>query len=365
MRHVLALTDASQGPRPLRWIRPASVGGAAVVLLAGCGALGGGGSNGATAPGGSTITVAAVPSIGDTPLYLAEEAGLFTQHGLTVTIRRYSSVKAEVEALGNGQADIAAGDYTSFFSAAGTTFALPAQKNGQKPKDPAGTTLRVVSDGYDAGANTMAVLTLPNSTITSAADLQGKTVYTPPIEALQRFSKLAPYNIETLATQTVLRGAPGPVSVTTINWQQAPASQLVQALRDKKASAIVVGEPYLFEAQKELGAVSVLDSVSGVTAGLPLLGYFTTSSYASAHAQSIRAFQAAMTAAQTRAASRGQIQALLTKPAGVNPHDAPLVALGSFPTFFSTGQVQHVADLMFEAGMLNSSLDVRLLALRP
>jgi hypothetical protein len=33
-----------------------------------------------------------------------------------------------------------------------------------------------------------------------------------------------------------------------------------------------------------------------VTSGPPLLGYFTTSAYASTHAQSIR-FQAAMTAA--------------------------------------------------------------------
>jgi NitT/TauT family transport system substrate-binding protein len=361
MRHVLALTDASQGPRPLRWIRPASVGGAAVVLLAGCGALGGGGPNGATAPDGSIITVAAVPSIGDTPLYLANEAGLFTQHGLTVKIKRYSSVKAEVEALGNGQADIAAGDYTSFFSAAGTTFAPPT-RNGQTQKVPGGTTLRVVSDGYDAGANTMEVLTLPNSTITSAADLQGKTVYTPPIQAVERLSKLAPYNIETLATQTVLRNSL--VSVTTINWKQAPAGQLVAALRDKKASAIVVGEPYLFEAQKR-GAVAVLDSASDVTKGLPLLGYFTTSAYAGAHAQSIRAFQAAMTEAQTRAAARGQIQSLLHSAAGVSQEDAPLIALGSYPTSTSVGQIQGVADLMFDAGMLTATLDVRKMVLQP
>src|SRR5436189_4946670 len=110
MRHVLALADALQGPRMLRPIRPAAVGGAAVLLLAGCSALGGG-SNGVTAPSGTTITVAAVPGIGDTPLYLAHQAGLFTQHGLTVTIKKYLSVSAEVEALANGQADIAAGDY--------------------------------------------------------------------------------------------------------------------------------------------------------------------------------------------------------------------------------------------------------------
>jgi len=126
MRHVLALADALQGPRLLRPIRPAIVGGAAVLLVAGCSALGGG-STGVTAPSGTTITVAAVPSIADAPLYLAKHEGLFAQHGLTVKIKNYQSVKAEVEALGNGQADIAAGDYTGFFAAAGTTFGPPTK----------------------------------------------------------------------------------------------------------------------------------------------------------------------------------------------------------------------------------------------
>ncbi len=363
MRHVLALADAPQGPRPLRLTRPAATGGAAVLLLAGCGALGGG-SNGISASGGAAITVAAVQSVGDAPLYLARQAGLFAQHGLTVTIKTYPSVTAEAEALANGQADVAAGDYTGFFAAAGTTFAPPT-KGGKKQNIPGGTTLRVIGDGYDAANNVMEVLTLPgNKTIKSAADLQGQKVYTPPAEAaMTSKTQTQPYNIETLATQTVLRN--DGVSVTTIHWHQAAAGSLVAALKDHQANAILVGEPYLFQAQKQLGAVSVLDSATGVTSGLPLLGYFTTSAYASAHAQSIRAFQAAMTEAQTRAAARGQIQSMLSRAAGVSPQDAPLIALGTYPTFFSVGQVQHVADLMFEAGMLTTTLDVRKLALQP
>jgi NitT/TauT family transport system substrate-binding protein len=362
MRHVLALADAPQGPRMLRLIRPAATGGAAVLLLAGCSALGGG-SNGISASGSATITVAAVPSIGDAPLYLARQDGLFTQHGLTVTIKTYPSVSAEVEALGNGQADVAAGDYTGFFAAAGTTFAPPA-KGDKKQNIAGGTTLRVIGDGYDAANNVLEVLTLPgNKTIKTADDLQGKTVYTPPAEAAAMKSATQPYSIETLATQTVLRN--DGVSVTTIHWHQAPAGSLVRALEDHKANAILVGEPYLFQAQKQLGAVAVLDSASGVTNNLPLLGYFTTSAYASAHAQSIRAFQAAMTEAQTRAAARGQIQSMLSSAAGVSTQDAPLIALGTYPTFFSVGQVQHVADLMFQAGMLTTTLDVRKLALQP
>jgi NitT/TauT family transport system substrate-binding protein len=359
MRHVLALADALQGPRLLRPIRPAAVGGAAVLLLAGCSALGGG-SNGVSAPSGTTITVAAIPSVGDAPLYLANRDGLFAQHGLTVKIKTYQSLKAEVEALGNGQADIAAGDYTGFFAATGTTFAPPG-KNGKKQKVAGGTTLRVIGDGYDAANNVMEVLTLPNSPIHSAADLQGKTVYTPPVQAVLN-NKLAPYNIETLATQAVLRN--DGVSVTTIHWKQAAPGLLVRALQDKKANAILVGEPYLFQAQKQ-GAVSVVDAASGETQGLPLLGYFTTSAYADAHAQSIRAFQAAMTAAQTRAAARGQIQSMFTSAVGVPSQDAPLIALGSYPTFFSIGQVQRVADLMFDAGMLSAQLPVGEIALTP
>jgi NitT/TauT family transport system substrate-binding protein len=363
MRHVLALADAPQGPRMLRLIRPAATGGAAVLLLAGCGALGGG-SNGISASGSATITVAAVPSVGDAPLYLAHQDGLFAQHGLTVTIKTYQSVSAEAEALANGQADIAAGDYTGFFAAAGTTFGPPT-KDGKKQNIPGGTTLRVIGNGYNAANNVMEVLTLPgNNTIKSARDLQRKIVYTPPAEAAAfRTSKTQPYNIETLATQTVLRT--DGVSVTTIHWRQAAAGSLVRALEDHKANAILVGEPYLFQAQKQLGAVAVLDSASGVTNNLPLLGYFTTSAYASAHADSIRAFQAAMTEAQTRAAARGQIQSMLSGAVGVSPQDAPLIALGTYPTFFSVGQVQHVADLMFEAGMLTTTLDVRKLALQP
>ena len=362
MRHVLALANAPQGPRMLRLIRPAATGGAAVLLLAGCGALGGG-STGISA-NSATITVAAVPSVGDAPLYLAHQDGLFAQHGLTVTIKTYPSVSAEAEALANGQADIAAGDYTGFFAAAGTTFAPPT-KDGKKQSIPGGTTLRVIGNGYNAANNVMEVLTLPgNKTLKSAVDLQGKTVYTPPAEAAAfKTSKTQPYNIETLATQTVLRT--DGVSVTTIHWHQAAAGSLVRALEDHKANAILVGEPYLFQAQKQLGAVAVLDSASGVTENLPLLGYFTTSAYASAHAQSIRAFQAAMTEAQTRAAARGQIQSMLSSAAGVSAQDAPLIALGTYPTFFSVGQVQHVADLMFQAGMLTTTLDVRKLALQP
>src|SRR5215468_213576 len=134
MRHVRAGAAAS---------RIALVSVSAAVLAAGCHVPGTGGSGSATTGSGS-ITVAAVPGIDNAPLQLAVQEGLFRQHGLSVTIRPYSSVGQELAALDSRQAQIAVGDYTEFFY---------AQSRGAN--------LSLIADGYDAVANSVAILTLP------------------------------------------------------------------------------------------------------------------------------------------------------------------------------------------------------------
>ncbi len=352
MRLAPARARTWYGTRPLRRFRPAATAVFAGVLLAGCGALGGN-STSLSSSNSTTITVAAIPGIGNAPLYIAKKDGLFSQHGLTVTIRKYSSLAQEIDDLNSGQVDIAAGDYTGFFN----------QFN-----QPKASHLRVVADGYDAVSNVMEVLTLPGSKITSPAGLQGQTVATPMAQAISLPKKghpTAPYNIETLATQSVLRN--DGASTSSIIWDPMPASREVSALANHTVGAILVTEPYIFEAESQLGAVALLDSCSGVTSGLPLLGYFTTSAYASAHPATAQAFRAALLQAQGNAAVRGPVQSMLASTAGVSNSDTPLITLGTYPTFFSIGQVQRVADLMYDAGMLGTlttRLSVKNLALR-
>src|SRR5215472_9096630 len=129
---------------------------ASAVLLAGC-QLPGSGSSGALqqAPAGSSITVASVPGVGDAPLYVAQQEGLFRQAGLTVHIRSYKTAAAEVAALHNGTANVAAGDYASFFYQQETPGAAP---------------IVVLADGYDAGTDIMDVLVSPDSPITTPQD---------------------------------------------------------------------------------------------------------------------------------------------------------------------------------------------------
>jgi NitT/TauT family transport system substrate-binding protein len=343
MRLAPARARTWHGTRLHRRFRPAAMAAFAGVLLAGCGALGNN-SNGSSVSSGTTITVAAIPGIGNAPLYIAAKDGLFSQHGLTVTIKKYSSLAKEIDDLNSGQVDIAAGDYTGFF----------------KQKDPGN--LRIVADGYDAAPDVMEVLTLPRYNIKDPTDLQNQVVATPPTQAI-KFSSNEPYNMETLATQTVLRN--DGVSTSSITWKQMPAQDEVSALQHHTdgVSAIVVTEPYIFEAESKLGAVELLDSCSGVTSGLPLLGYFTTKAYAAQHPATAQAFRAALLQAQANAALRGPVQATLASTAGISSSDTPLITLGTYPTFFSVGQVQRVAALMYGAGMLTTLLSVQDLAL--
>jgi len=141
----------------------AAASGLAVLSAAGCA--------GSAAAGGtvsSSITIAAVPGVDNAPIYLAKKDGLFAAAGLTnVVIKTYPTESAELSALQNKQADIAASDY-------GSIFYQQAQSND----------LKILADGYDAGPGVLEVLTLPGSTIQSPLDLADQKIGLPSETAL-------------------------------------------------------------------------------------------------------------------------------------------------------------------------------------
>ncbi|HEY2550814.1 MAG TPA: ABC transporter substrate-binding protein [Streptosporangiaceae bacterium] len=307
--------------------------------------------------GGQTITVAVVPgldpSIGNAPLYLANSpGGFFSQHDLHVNIKSYSSLQAVKTALQNGGAQIAAGDYTDF---------LYEQASKGLP-------LKLIADGYDAAPSTTEILTLPGSKITKPLDLVNKKVATPlpqlaPTDASRGDNRKInnPYGIETLMAESVLQS--DGVSFTSVRWQPTRASEMISDLKTGKVSAILVSEPYVFQAESQLGAQVVVDAGSGVASGLPQSGYFASSSFASTNPAAVSAFRTALLQAQADAATRGPVQGVLTTAAHmttaqIHANDAALVTLGTYPTALSVGQVQRVSQLMFEAGMTTSPVSI-------
>jgi NitT/TauT family transport system substrate-binding protein len=302
-------------------------------------------SSPAALPPGQDLTVAVVPGIDNVPLTVAVKDGLFSHQGIGVSVRDYPSLADVYNALADGKADVAAGDYTSFFYSI-------AKSNAQ---------LRLITDGYDASTGTMQILALPSSGITSPQDLVGKVVATPPAPQTSMFSTTFPYSIDTLAAQSVLQ-ADG-VTPDDVTWRQMPENDMIGALKAHQVNAILVTEPLIVQAETDLGAEEVLDACSGVTANLPLSGYFTTASFAKHHSAAVQAFRAALTTAQSDSAMRGNIQSVL-RDEHMSALESDLVNLGQYPTFLNVGQVQRIADLMYDTGMISAPVSVQSLLVK-
>ena len=315
----------------------------AALAVSGCSISGSGNS------GGGQLTVGIVPGIDSSPLMVGQQEGLFRDHGLNVVTRTFTSLKTEFQALKNGGVDIAVGDYADFFYEEATNMA----------------SLHLVADGYDAVPGVMEVLTLPSSKITTPQGLVNKVVATPEPQLIPSFngsytSGIVPYSVETLATDSVLQS--DGVPPTSVRWKPTPLQDMIRELRSGQVSAILATEPYVVAAESQLGAVEVMDSVSGPAASLPLSGYFSLAAYAGTHRAQLQQFQAALGSAQSDAATGGPLRAMLPHFTGMSAQDAALETLGSFPTSLSIGQVQRVADLMYRSGVVSSPLSVSKLA---
>ena len=141
--------------------RAAMAGLAVALLAAGCGNGSGGSAGG---PVSGTVTIAAVPGVDNAPLFLAQHDGLFQAAGLNVDIKTYTSVTAEVQDLISGRVDIAAGDYGPFLYSESLSKSVG---------------IKIVSDGYDATAGVLEVLTLPSSGINTPEQLGNTRIGTP------------------------------------------------------------------------------------------------------------------------------------------------------------------------------------------
>lgn len=312
----------------------------AAVLLAGCSALGGSSASG-SAPAGASITVAAVPGVGDAPLYVAWQQGLFRQRGITVHLRSYQTMTQVIDALNNGQANVGVGDYADFFY---------AQDNGSSAP------LVVLADGYDAAPNVMDVLVRPNSTITSPQDLtKGARIGTTEPQVMPD-SLGRPYSLETVAASSALDN--DGVQPNSVTWVPMPAKDLVPALRSHQVDAILVTEPQIFQAESEIGARTILDACSGETVNLPLDGYFAPKSFAEKNLAALQAFRSVMTRAQADAIQPAPLQSALRHYAGMSRETASLITVGQYPTALKVTSLQRVADLMSFYGALKHPLFV-------
>jgi NitT/TauT family transport system substrate-binding protein len=303
----------------------AAASGLAVLGAAGCGSAAGGGGSVA-----NTITIAAVPGVDNAPIYLAKKEGLFAAAGLkNVVIKTYSNQAAALSALQNAQADIAASDYGNIF------YQQSVSHN-----------LRIVGDGYDAGAGVLEILTLPSSPIKSPVDLAGQTIGLPSDSVLPTLAHASgPISLDAAAATQVMQIYLGN-NAESVTWAPMSQAREISQLKHGLLKAILVSEPYIYEAESQLGAVEVLDACSGSTANLPLAGYAAMNAWVKQNPTAVADFQQALAQAEGDAAMTGQVQRVLPSTTGITAQDADLIALGNYPTSTSVLSLERVVRLL-------------------
>jgi NitT/TauT family transport system substrate-binding protein len=329
----------------------AGVCGLSLLAAAGCGS-----SSSAGSAVSNTVTIAAVPGVDDASLYLAQKDGLFAADGLDhVQIETYANQAQVLAALQSAKADIAASDY-------GDVFSLEAQS--AKPKQPL---VRILADGYDATAGVLEVLTLPGSTVTSPMSLANPDVVVglPSDDYLKNLSGAGvPVSLDAAAAINVLSDYLG-VAADSVQWKPMSQAEEITQLEQHKLQAILVSEPYIYQAESKDGAVEVLDACSGSTAGLPLLGYVAMNAWIRQNPTAVADFQAALAKAQADATVAGKVQAVLPAATGVSAQVADLITVGSYPTSTSIPNLQAVVRLMYNSRMIANSPAVPPMIVKP
>jgi NitT/TauT family transport system substrate-binding protein len=291
-------------------------------------------------PAGVTVSVGVVPGIENATMALAQHNGLFSAAGIKVKIVRFGTVRQAMAALNSGAVDIADGDYANLFSA--------------QAASPASPVYRIVADGYDAAPGVLELMTLPTSRLKSPEQVAG-LIGAPNTERVS-VPRGAPDSLAIATADSVLQSFG--VNLSGVTWDSMAPLDEIRALQEGRVQAVLLAEPYIYLAQRQLGAVELIDACSGATAGLPLAGYFSTVPWASRNAATISAFRSGLKEAAAQAAMPGPVQAVLPGYTGLSKQEAALLTLGVYPASTIAASLQRTADLMFGEGVIRFRLNV-------
>jgi ABC-type nitrate/sulfonate/bicarbonate transport system substrate-binding protein len=277
----------------------------------------------------TTLRVGVGNAIDTAPLRLAVAEGRFKQAGLEVQLVELGRQNDGLTKLTAGQLDVAfASDVALFHAAAG------------------GTALQLQGEAYTSGSDTMALVTLPDSTYTEPSAKKAPTIAVNMLD-----------DLDTLAARSAL--ATAGVDQSKIKFVQQPFTDMPKALRDRKADAAWMIEPFITKAEKELGARILADGARGATLELPMSSYASSGIFAQANPRTLTLFRQVLSEAQQRADDPAVIRAALPRFSDIDTTTASLISLGTYPSTLNGIRLQRVADLMHGNGVLADRLDVQ------
>jgi len=322
---------------------------ACAAALTAVAALAAGGCSSGYAPGGSspvgslptrfgpaektTLNVGVVPSADSAGFFTALNTGLFAREGLTVRYIPTASPDSVVAEQLAGKLDVSGGNYVTYINRAAV---------GHAP-------IEVIAEGSVLRPGAQTLLTMPDSKITSLAQLKGHTI-----------GVNAPGNIGYLLGTSVLEE--NGITPDSVRYPRdaASLSALGGQLADGTVSAAILPEPFASQAEQQYGAVPLADLSQGATSDFPVTGYAVTRQWAEQNPNTLKRFLAALETGQEIAdINRGAVEQAFMSINGpgngqVTPAVAAVMALDNYPIGVNQARIQRVADAMLRFGLLKS-----------
>ena len=299
------------------------------LLSAGCGS--GAAATGSASLEKTNLTIATVPAASSAGLYVAQHDGFFRQAGLNVRIVNVGSAAGGVTtSLLNGSIDVLDGGYAGF---------IDAQVHG------AGR-FHILADGYAGAPGVDEIVVLPWSGITSPQQLKGRTI------AVNGLDSIAALLVSSaLESQGV---PPSRVHLVAMPFPAMPA-----ALKAHRIDAAYLPEPFLSEAEIQLGGEELIDINEGATQNFPIDGYVATVDWCQRYPKTAAAVAQAIDRGQAIAdVNRPVVESVLHTYTTINEQTAAIMALGDFPTRVSAVHLQRVPDLMQSFSQLKQRFNI-------
>jgi NitT/TauT family transport system substrate-binding protein len=278
----------------------------------------------------TNLTIAAVPTTSSAGLYVAQREGFFRQAGLNVRIVNVGSGAGVTANLLDGSIDVLNGAYAGF---------IEAQVHG------AGR-FHILADGYAGAPSVDEIVVLPSSGITAPEQLSGRTIA---VNALNSIAAL-------LVSSTLESWG---VSPSQVHLVAMPFPAMPAALRAHRIDAAYLAEPYLSEAETQIGGEGLIDVNAGATQDFPIDGYVATVSWCQRYPKTAAAVAQAIDRGQAIAdINRPVVESVLHSYTTITKQTAAIMAFGDFPTQVNAVHLQRIPDLMQSFGQLKKRFNI-------
>ncbi|WP_431729427.1 ABC transporter substrate-binding protein [Verrucosispora sp. TAA-831] len=277
----------------------------------------------------TTVRLASAPLGHLAPIYLAQDNGIFAEHGLRVEVDTQTSDLTSVPSVLAGKVDFATGDLTTL---------IVARTQGLDVK----AVVPASASTGKAGADYGALVVAGDSGITSPKQLEGKTV------AVNILT-----NIAAAAAREAVRTAGG--DSDSVKLVEIPFPQVPAAISEGRVDGAWVVEPFL-SAAKAQGAVPIGWGFTDLAEDLTVSAWYTSGTYIGQRPEVVSAFRDAIREAYAYAREHeDEVRAKIPTFTQISPEVAKTITITGWRDEVSRQAAEKLAGYARRDGLISST----------